>query len=324
MKTLVINDLHFGVKRQGGATPQSRLALEEWMFSEFERLLEIPHDELIILGDLCDKRNVPEHIMLRLIELLRGRGCTIVLGNHDLQGVSGGVTMSSTELIAGSSESYLIKEPTLWNEGLYIIPHLFNQEEFDAALEECPGDVTLLVHCNIDNPFAVGDHSLNITNEQLDALAERNIHVIAAHEHQPRKYKNVDVIGNQIPTSIADCLGDDKRALVLEDGEPTWVPFLKIDDVFIDVPYTELGNGIPDKKFIRIRGECSQEEYPDVFLAVTELRKTSSAFVISNMVKIEGVTVDSSVTEDVEAFNIMELLLEQVDEEYREDVKLCI
>ena len=70
-RILIINDSHFGVKRQGGTTPDSRKALDIYMMKEFVEILSIPHDEIIILGDLCDSRNIQEHIMKEVIEILK-------------------------------------------------------------------------------------------------------------------------------------------------------------------------------------------------------------------------------------------------------------
>lgn len=323
MKTLIINDPHLGVRRQGGATPASRKALEEYMFREFKKLLEIPHDNLVILGDLYDKRNVPEHNMLRTVMMLYDRWCIVVLGNHDLGGVAGGPTMSSAEFVAEMAKVQVAKEPTFFlDDDIYIIPHLYSQEEFDVAVQNVPENVNLLTHCNIDSPWSHGDHSLNLSKEQINDLDKKGVKVLAAHEHPARDYmNNVTVIGNQFPSSIADCLGGDKRAVVINDGTVEFVTTWSQADHFSELDWSDITD--TGKEFIRITGNCSLAEYSGIVKEVNELRKNSDAFIIANAVSVE--TTDTTLTkEEVTQFNIIKLLMDQIDGEFLEDIKSCL
>ena len=84
MKDLIISDLHFNPKRQGGTTMESRVAMEDWMFERLKKTLTIPHDRLIIVGDLLDKESVSEKTLLNLYAILQREKAVIILrGNHD-------------------------------------------------------------------------------------------------------------------------------------------------------------------------------------------------------------------------------------------------
>jgi len=320
--TLVINDPHLGVSRQAGTTKESRLALEEYMFKQFERLLNIPHDVLIILGDLCDSRNVPEHVMLRIAEILGQEVCFLVLGNHDIKGVVDH-TISSCELIGNMTEAIVISSPRRITPGIYVVPHMFNQDEFDRAIQDVPANVLLLTHCNIDSPFAQSDHSLNLDKNQIKDLESRGVEVLAAHEHTARKYmNNVTVIGNQFPSSISDCLGGDKRCVLLrKDGTMEMIPTWSADSDFVVLDRENIHD--PGKKFIRIEGTCSIKEHALAVREINDLRKSSEAFIIANNVKV-NVQDNSLSKEEVTNFNILELLMEQVAEEFRDMVKTCL
>lgn len=324
MRTLVINDLHFGCRRRGGTTQQSREALESWMFEEFEALLQIPHDRVIIAGDLFDTRQVQEHIMLRLINNLKTEDCTIMLGNHCLGGINDG-TISSTEFVGAMAGCTVVREPVQDSGGIYMIPHLFNQEQHEQAIAEVPDGCILITHCNVSNAFAQGDHSLNLSEEEISVLRNKKVRVLAAHEHNPRRYREaIEVIGCQYPTTISDCLNkQDKRCVVIEDGEISFIETWKSADSFWDVPYTALDT-VPDRaQFVRVHGEATKADFPKVVQAVDKLRRSSNAFVVSNAV---DVIVDNVVmsAEDVTGINVIELLVQALPEKFRERVVKCI
>jgi hypothetical protein len=309
-----------GVRRSAGTTPESRLALEKWMFEQFDKCLAIPHDKLLIAGDLFDKRSVPEHIMFEVIKRLRHEDCSIMLGNHCLGGVNDQLTLSSAEFVAKLSGCEIISEPTVW-EGLYCIPHLFNQQRHEEAIAEVPDDVILVTHANIDNPWASGEHSLNLSLEEIKALELRGVTVLAAHEHANRKQGIVTVLGNQYPSSIADALGGSKFCHILEDGVLTPIETWNPTD-FVEMHHSEMYP--TDVRFIRITGECAVAEYAEVVRKIAAYRKTSKAFIVASSVK--PITKEQAKLEqnEVDQFNIMELLLGQVDEDFREEVASCI
>ena len=317
MKTLIIADTHFHSSRVGGTTKKSRKSLEDWQLQQFRETLLIPHDRLIIAGDLTDKRNIPEHLMKQLIDTLQDENCIILLGNHDLAGVDDH-TMSSTEFIALMSGSTLIGNPET-SGNLYLLPHMFSQEGFDRAIQDAPDKCTVICHANIDNFFAVGDHSLNLSLQQLVELEKRGISVISGHEHAQREYHNVTVIGCQTPTSIADCLSGDKRCLVLEDGKLTAVKTWSAKENYYE------GSEIPEEHydFINITGQCELAEYAGIVKQVAALRSTASAFIVKNGFKVKEFE-SAEHAEEITKFNVIEMLLEEVHPDYREEVKECL
>jgi DNA repair exonuclease SbcCD nuclease subunit len=322
-RVLIHNDFHCGVSRVGGTTPASQVAMEEWQLSELERILQTPHDQLIILGDLCDKRVTQPHLIKHISDILRPFKPLIIQGNHDSQGKQDH-TISSCELISYFSQGEFINEPGMYGDNIYIVPHMFNQELFDAEIEKVPENQMLLVHCNIDSPFAQGDHSLNLSKKQIKSLEKKNVHIICAHEHKSRKpFKNVTCIGNQIPTSIADCIGEDvKYAGMIEDGEFNLIEVQDMSEIYTEFDYSQIGRVKP-LKFTRITGEVSPTEYVDIRKAYNELRRTSDAFVIKNDVRI--MTDEVEVTkEEVTNFNVVELLLGRMKPEYRKKVEECV
>jgi len=317
MKTLILNDIHLNCRRAGGTTKQSRKDLEVWMLGRFKGLLEIPHEKLIILGDLYDRRHVDEHIMKDVIELLDKENCAIAVGNHDVGKGEDGNTISSCEFTSLMSDSTLIKAP-IFSGGLYIIPHVSDQKLFDHAVQLCPDNTIMLTHANIDSPFAHGDHSLNLSLQQMKDLTDRGVDVIAGHEHTRRDVMNVSILGNQFPSSIADCLGGDKFAHVLEDGVLTSIPTWTTDSYYEG---SEIPKGHYD--FINITGECELVEYPAVVKAVAELRKNSDAFIVKNSTKVKEFEV-AKMTEEITRFNIVDMLLEEINPDYRDEVRSCI
>lgn len=317
MKTLILNDLHLGVKRQAGTTKQSRKDLEDWMLQQFEECLKTPHERLIILGDLFDKRNVEEHVMAEVIKLLYLEDCYIVQGNHDVGGIEDH-TLSSCEFVANLSESFYVDKSQMIGS-YYIVPHLHSQEDFDHAVQICPDNTIMMVHCNIDSPFAHGDHSLNLSLHQMKDLEKRGVDVLAGHEHTKRDVHNVTILGNQFPSSISDCIGGDKFSHLL-DGEELFesLTWSAKDDFYSDEAVED-----SSKKFIRITGECDVSSYSEIVKAVANLRKDSEAFIVKNAVKVKEFTAEKT-GETVTNFNILDMLLEEIPEGFREEVRSCL
>ena len=320
MKTLVINDTHLGVRRSAGTTMKSRQDLEDWMLAGFAQLLAIPHDRLIIAGDLFDTRVVSEHIKLEVMRMLAKEDYIIMLGNHDLGGVNDSVTLSSAEFIAAAQGRPVVREATMADE-LYLVPHLFNQQLHEEAVARCPDNALMICHCNIDNSLAKGDHSLNLSFDEIESLKQRGVKILATHEHHPRKFGPVQIIGNPFPSSIADCLGaGDKRCAIIEDGEISFVPTWSRSD-YQEMDWQDLHD--TTAMFIRVTGECQVSETPAVVRAISDYRKKSSAFIVGSAVKTLTVTRELGEVE-VDQFNILDLVLQQVPEEFRSEVKSCI
>jgi DNA repair exonuclease SbcCD nuclease subunit len=311
--------------------------MEDWMFMTFTSILDgFEYDAILIAGDLYDKRTVPEHVMLKVIHTLNSvsqeKPIVIMHGNHDEGGLAGvkDSTISSAEFTANFVQAAeLVKStPEVWN-GMYLIPHMFNQEEFDRAVEDCPGDCFLVCHCNIDSPFAEGDTSLNLSTNQIRKLKERGVAVIAGHEHVTRSFENVFIPGNQLPTSVSDCQGCKEKVLYIVDTETGGIEENEVfftDRLYKECNYKDILQGYNPESFlfIKISGECTTEEWPEVLRAYAAMRKKSDAFVISNKVQVAAYTVGDVSVEKVTKFNVVDLLIEAIDEEFREDVKDAI
>jgi DNA repair exonuclease SbcCD nuclease subunit len=327
MKTRVINDTHLGVQRSAGTTPMSAQALTQFINSEFHRLVHADTGTLIVLGDLFDTGTVAYTTLLSaygtLTEYLLQPYNKVVLvaGNHDL-------TRDTTQLSSFSFLCQLLSrhrnftavfEPTMVGQD-YIIPHLPNQQMFDAALKQVPKCRTLMLHCNIDSPFALhSDHSLNALSSDLDAAP--CAYVLCAHEHQTKQTGKITIAGNQIPSSIADCLGTEKKCYsVLSDEGVQLVEWRDLQGFFARVSWKEAEGWSHPAKFVRVQGRATQEESALAVSTIANLRKQSQAFVISNAIEIdEGETSGFSESiKDVRAFSLHDALAAHLSPEEME------
>jgi len=231
----VLNDVHIGVQRSAGTTPRSALALRDYVIESFAKLVDEAGD-LCILGDLFDQYSIPNSDLLMTMHILQrhcaaGKKLYLVAGNHDLSKDSS--RMSSFELLGRMMEAWfpehakLLMQPTMLEAGAYVIPHCVNQDRFNEALSEVPeGTKVLLLHANYDNVHAEhSDGSLNVTESVALGLVNRGMTLVFAHEHQNRTALNgrVIIIGNQVPTSVSDCLGAKKKYMLrIYDGETSF------------------------------------------------------------------------------------------------------
>lgn len=319
MYLFIINDTHIGVQRSAGTTPVTAWNLRQSVLAQFGRLVGSADRDLMILGDLFDAGSIPRADFLATFEILhRWLSSTpltlfLVAGNHDLPKTS--TNLSDFQLLGKLLESLhqnveVIEQPTLTSHG-YVIPHLPNQDLFDQALANVPPCDVAYMHCNFDNNFAAqSDQSLNLSAEQAAACPAKSI--VIAHEHQTRRVGKVWIPGNQIVTSVADCLGSKvKQFTVVEGGQPRFERLLDIPDVFLELPWTDLSE-VP-QPFIRVTGTVPAESAGDVVSAISSYRKASSAFVITNAVKIlaeDGKEVFARSLESIKAFDVMAALKE--------------
>lgn len=318
---LIISDLHFNPRRGAGTTMETRVALEEWLLDSFEGFLtKTGHSRLIILGDLLDKVSVSEKTIKRLVQILsKEEEIILVRGNHDEKSSRYG-EISSLELISALlPNSTLVFHETVELDQYYIIPHLFNQEAFDLAIEAVSNNKTVLLHCNLNNSFASGDHSLNITDQQVKGLLEKGCEIIMGHEHGSRDLysSRVKVLGCAWPTSIADCLGGSKRALLGGESIETWD-----SSDYQEFHFTEDYTG-SKARFISITGECQKTALVGVIRGVASFRAKSDAFIIKNGVKPPEAD-KREIDQEVTKLNIMEIFLGEIPEIYTEKVRSCI
>jgi predicted phosphohydrolase len=317
-----------------------------------ELLLQHTDKDVIINGDLFDTFNVPMQDVLEFYwtasKWLQASGSGVLVlgrGNHDWSKDSSKLSSFDfiSRLLLGQFGTRVLPviEPQMIFPGIYMIPHMPNQEQFDLELGRVPADANMvLVHANYDNHFAVeSDHSLNVSAEQAAkiVMAGNNPTLVFGHEHQARTEQTgaVVVTGNQWSSSVADCLhnpGGVKRAHIIsywpqdEDLVLTPVTTWCAADSFAEVPWDDISSWLFSEsiEFIRVVGAATAEQAPEVIKAIANLRKTSTALVVTNAVKIEGVSDMDELQvsmEDIKSFDVLAYLMENLDAEQGAVVK---
>ncbi len=355
---LVINDIHIGVKRVAGTTPESAAKLRNYLLETYEQLLHL-HDDVLVNGDMFDTYNIPLSDLLNAYSISAEwlqqdskRRLRLVPGNHCLSKSS--VDLSSFELMARllvplfpNQVSYL--QGGGWvdeDRGIYVISHVVNQAEFDLQVSRVPASAKfLMLHANFSSPFAEhSDHSLNLSSDQARSLIDKGATLIFGHEHLPRTLfgGKLRIPGNQRPSSVADCVTPDGRAvrektclLIQADGSIETIPTWSQNDVhgFRDIPWNHLeGETLLDAEsfegFIRISGKAEPEEVAEALKRISRLRQKSSALVITNAVR--AITRDSGVEsiaesiEDVRKVDVVQLVLDTLTPEQAEVVRAVL
>lgn len=343
---LILNDLHLSAQRSAGTTPASALQLRQWLQASFRNFIRNMNEPLIINGDLFDSFSADNVDVLDCFHTLstfaERNALYLVAGNHDLAKDSN--KLSSFEWLASvlrtihPNNVFTIMSPTwLRSRGIYVIPHLVNQQALDEAiaclLETVVPEATAcgnmikfcLFHANYDNHFAAqSDHSLNVSQEQALALINLGIMPVFGHEH-PKRVVDLgdgDVLctGNQWPSSVSDCIGSTGKYAhrLLPNGNyesiKTWAP----EEGYAEVDWRELDVFSSNVNFIRVTGEATFEEAADVVAAVSRLRQRSEAFVVTNAVKTaradDNLELEEAATVS-QKLDVVKLLCEALTEE---------
>lgn len=349
MKPLyVFNDVHIGVTRSAGTTPTSAYALRQQIIQRFGELVaSILDADLLINGDLFDEYQIPMHDMFKTYMILSnwltavpGAHLYLALGNHDLSKDS--TKLGSAEFLgrlleqSHSGRTTMIKGSQAIRDNMYVISHVANQDLMDMELEAVPdGTSYLFLHANYNNGFAQqSDHSLDVSEEQARKLAQRVGTIVFGHVHQFEKHRlgrkqnerpAVLVVGNQIPSSVADCLGnDEKYALRITDAGPELEPVWFAEQDFARVQWDDLPLYQGDANFIRVEGKADAAQAADVISLISKFRSKSPAFVITNAVKIGETDIgeDLQITaEDMRSFDVLGAVLELLTAEEGDVVK---
>lgn len=317
------NDIHLGVNRTGGTTPASAFALRKATLESFRNLLDMCPGDTIINGDTFDAKNINLADLWEAVKVvsdwLTGEDYKLYLpyGNHCISRNSEEV--ASFDLFCNilvemfPSQVFPITQPTYIKEhDAYVICHLQNQDLFDAALKQVPECTYVFLHCNYNNKFAVqADHSLNITPEQALSLPCKRI--IFGHEHHGRKELGgkVVVVGNQVPTSISDCLGNKTKYMLKISDTLEFIPTWQAAGDFAEMHWSDLKD--TGARFIRAVGEAGSAEAGDAVAAVSRFRSKSTALVITNAVKVEGAADAQELVlnaEEIRAFDVRSALME--------------
>lgn len=336
----IINDTHIGPSRQGGTTPASRDALKIYVRSKFKELVDHSTHRLTILGDLFDKFEVDSVEVLTTYITLKewldedsSRHLRLVAGNHDIGKRND--RLSSFHFLAGlllavhkDRVTLIDTELVSVQDNVHIIPHCMNQDLFNAELEKAKSlpDGWLLLHANLANGFAENsDHSLNVSYDQAKELSVKH-HLVFAHEHQARTvnfgHKDIYVLGNQIPTSIADCL---PHGPAQQDGKK-YMHFISDEGItaqevwdsatdYCEMPWDNLVE--TEARFIRISGTAKADQAPLAVNVVSDYRQYSDAFVVTNNIVIESDDELGRLSElsldSITRFDVKSALLEQLD-----------
>ena len=327
---LILNDIHIGFTRQTGTTPESREALRTYLFDSFSKMLASTEEhELLIAGDLFDHFEVAPRDWVQTYIILnkwlaRGNMLWLMAGNHDWS--PKGAKVSSFQMLAEvlthqypmACKVVGIDEWTVTPNRVTLLAHCSNQETFEKKLDEVLAQVKMgdriILHANYKLGHMIqADHALNVTLERAKQFANVGATLYFAHVHQAATDLggSVVVFGNQWPTSIADCLNNDvKYAHVMSGGltkVETWNRHN--NEGFIEVSWRDLGTPIVKSGFVRVTGSATSEEASAVINAIAEFRRTLSAFVITNSVKVEGIVQDTQLEETFEAASRFDVLM---------------
>lgn len=351
---LIINDVHIGAVRKGGTTPETQALIRASLQDSLRTFLAWQEDNhLVINGDLFDAFTVEPAEVVKVYETLADwlnrwatRRLTLIQGNHDCN--PRGDKLSSFHLLCHFLVSRFGEEAvkvidkglTPINERVWAIPHMPNQDLFDMEIDKAINlndagamGIHLLLHANYCSTFAEhSDHSLNVSADQVKALAAAGWHLIFGHEHQGRDLPHATIAGNQWPSSIADCLAHGsaqkdgtKHALrVTQAGLEKITTWDAIGD-YVEMDWRELDIEAT-QRFIRVTGDASAAEAEAAMSAIARFRQKSKALVIGNAVKVEGVSVDmegfeGSVQEAIKSFDVLSALLDELTEREAEVVK---
>jgi metallophosphoesterase superfamily enzyme len=341
---LILNDIHVGFKRIGGTTPSSQEDLRNYLLSSLrETVMGSEDDHLLILGDLFDAFEVPLRDLLDVYALFHDwlsaksqRKLTLVAGNHDHTPKA--LRVSSFEILSRILQSQFDLRITVipingmgqivFPSGVWAIAHCESQAVFEDRLNSVLTDRArpkyLLVHCNYDNKFVANhDHSLNISRDLARKFKDVGTKIVFAHEHQAKHDLDghVIVMGNQWPTSIADCLGNAvKRSNRIVDGalllgNETWHESGPTG--FSQVDWTNLVKIAVDLSgFIRVTGEATAAQAADVINAISDFRRKSKAYVVSNAVAVDGIVAAEALPDQFEAarrFDVMQYIEQHLD-----------
>jgi len=351
MKTLITSDLHLGAKRSGGTTLTSAEELKGYLQLAFRTLIMQHTDKhLVINGDLLDAFQAePLDIMNCFntmgdwLALSQGN-LTLIAGNHDCQ--PRGVKVSSFHLLCHFLTAQHKDRVTVidWDAGfteirpgLYVIPHMQNQDLFNAEIEkaiESGSEGHLLLHCNYCNPFAEqADHSLNLNHEQTVRLTQQ-FTLVLGHEHQRRVGFEglVQLVGNPFPSSIADCLSspvgqqDGRKYAVVLGSELEFIETWNSKADYTAIDWRDLGP--TEAKFIRVGGDATADEAAAVVNAIAKYRQSSLAFIVSNAVRVEGCPTMEGLAETsaeaIKSFDVLQVLLQELTSEEAAFVKELI
>jgi metallophosphoesterase superfamily enzyme len=343
VRTMISTDWHLSVTRTGGTTPSTQVKLRDYLAVSLANCLG--SEDHLICGDLFDKFTVDTSEVIRAYEIFStwlqqyGKNLALVRGNHDFS--VRGDQVCSFDLLTTILQSQfpnqvtVARDVTVW-KNFVLVPHLPNQDLLNLVIENLR-DVRgkfVVFHANFDNGYCEhSDHSLNVDMTQTKCLVDDGATVLFGHEHVAKATLNgkVQVLGNTVPSSVADCLGNDaKYAYVLHTHNSTLekVRTWSREDAegYAEIDWRELElNPDADKGFIRVTGSAEAAEAEAVVDAISKYRAKSTSFVVTNAVRIAGMADMSAMgevaAESIKAFDVLTALLDELDDRERKVVK---
>lgn len=348
MSLLVLNDTHCGVRRVTGTTAQSQVELRSYLMDSLRQCMaESNSGKLLFDGDLLDDFSIDTADLMSAFNILsnqwlkKGKHLYLKAGNHDDS--AKGNRMSHFEFLCKALQTAYPEQVTIIGVGGYrpgdgyafidnnvlAIAHHCDQAAFTSKLHELLPQVTpgmfVFLHANYDNKFAAkSDHSLNVDQEMADMFISKGATLVFSHEHQARTAKagKVIVMGNQWPTSVADCLGNDTKFGHVVSGEEllrfeTWQRSGERGFVLVD--WKELDNWREYRGFIRVIGEAEAAEASTVVSSIARFRAKSMALVVNNNVVVDGIESADDVVPDIDglsgSFDLMAFVQEHLTPE---------
>ena len=341
MTTKITTDWHLAVRRAGGTTPESQLALRNYLRSELDdKLDDCDH---LIAGDLFNDFTVDISELIAAYDIFSswlrkyGKQLALLRGNHDFS--VRGNQVSSFDLLAYMLRAHFPEQVTVatevteWKQFI-LVPHLPNNGILNVEVGKLSGvkDKVVVFHANIDNFHAAETrNSLNLMIEQVEDLVSRGNLVVCGHEHQyrPLVKGRCVVLGNTAPSSVADCLGNSKKyAAYITGTDIELVETWRSEGNYCEINWRELDAGaILKHQFFRVTGEASAAQAADVVGAIAKFRQQACAdvFVVSNAVKVEGQELVSELALDsmeaIKQFDVLGCILEKLEPKEAETVK---
>lgn len=329
MATKLTTDWHIATKRVGGTTPESQGALCAYLRDSLAKQLD--NNDHLICGDLLNEFTVPTHELVETYRILYGwlvkygKRLALLRGNHDFS--VRGMQMSSFDLLGTilkeqfPEQVTVATEVTAWKQFI-LVPHLPNNEILNLEVAKLASvrDKVIVFHANIDNFHAAETlHSLCLSMEQVEDLVSRGNLVVCGHEHQHRKLVNdrCVVLGNTVPSSIADCLGSPfKYAALVKGTDYELVQTWNADGNYAEVDWRDLSE-VEGGDFVRVIGDAKAEEAAEVIGAISKFRQRWGGFVATNAVKVEGQQMvndmASQSVEDIRAYDVLDAILQELD-----------
>lgn len=233
---LIYSDPHLGLQRKANFTTASSDAREkEARDSLYNLLKDNPNTPSFCLGDFFDTFSNKEAVIASSIPIAE-KTDLILAGNHDLANRVGVVSslqlleeIPNVNIIRFPLDSPSVHKTLIGNTAFFSIPHVIDQESFDAVLKEA---VTLameenryrvlLLHCNYNLSEEWAKSSLNLTREAAHNLLGAFHYIFIGHEHVQCEHFDgrLVLVGSWRPTAF-DNIGD-KRIIKYDTDNGTY------------------------------------------------------------------------------------------------------